>query len=74
MKLSVSLPDEDVAFIDAFLESSKDETRSAVVQRAIAMLRAAELVDEYESAFRDWQDSGEADVWDAVAGDGIAAR
>lgn len=71
MKLSVSLPEEDVAFIDAFMASSRDESRSAVVQRAIAMLRAAELTDQYELAFRAWHGSGDAKAWDAAAGDGI---
>lgn len=71
MKLSVSLPDEDVAFIDAFLEASTDDSRSAVVQRAIALLRAAELADDYEAAFTEWQESGDAASWDARVGDGI---
>ena len=74
MKLSVSLPEDDVAFIDRFLEETEDDSRSAVIQRAIAMLRAAQLVDAYEEAFREWHDSGEGDVWDAAVGDGIRAR
>ena len=74
MKLSISLPDEDVAFIDRFLQESADDSRSAVVQRAIAMLRAAELVDAYDAAFREWQASGEQEVWDAAVADGIPDR
>lgn len=69
--MSVSLPDDDVAFIDEFLERSGDETRSAVLQRAISMLRAVQLADSYDVAFREWHESGEADVWDVAVGDGL---
>jgi Arc/MetJ-type ribon-helix-helix transcriptional regulator len=71
MKLSISLPSEDVVFIDSFLEASSDESRSAVVQRGIAMLRAAELADAYAEAFEEWQASGATDAWDVTAGDAI---
>ena len=71
MKLSISLPDEDVAFIDRFREDADDDSRSAVVQRAIAMLRAAELANQYEIAFRSWDGSEDAQLWDVAVGDGI---
>ncbi|MCX6433326.1 MAG: ribbon-helix-helix domain-containing protein [Actinobacteria bacterium] len=74
MKLSVSLPDEDVAFLDTFADQAGMDSRSAVVQRAIALLRAAELVGDYETAFREWDKAGDADVWAATVGDGISGR
>ena len=43
MKLSVSLPVDDVAFLDEFAQAAGMDSRSAVLQRAIAMLRAAGL-------------------------------
>jgi hypothetical protein len=46
-------------------------SRSAVVQQAIAMLKAAELTDAYERAFEEWRVTGEAAVWDTAGGDGI---
>jgi Arc/MetJ-type ribon-helix-helix transcriptional regulator len=74
MKLSVSLPDDDVAFLDTFADQAGMDSRSAVVQRAIAMLRAAELAGAYETAFREWDEAGEGDAWAATLGDGISGR
>ena len=34
-------------------------------------LRGSDLSDHYTEAFQEWVDSGEAAVWEAVAGDGI---
>jgi Arc/MetJ-type ribon-helix-helix transcriptional regulator len=71
MKISVSLPDEDVEFLDERARSTKAGSRSAVVQRAIRMMRAAELGPAYARAWEEWEASGDAGVWDVVAGDGI---
>ena len=72
MKLSVSIPDDDVVFLDEFAARAGMESRSAVVQQAIAMLKAAELTRDYVAAFDEWADSGDADVWEATTGDGLA--
>ena len=72
MKLSISLPDEDVDFLDVFANRAGMHSRSAVVQQAIAMLKAADLADDYERAFNEWHDTGEGAVWDAASDDGIA--
>jgi Arc/MetJ-type ribon-helix-helix transcriptional regulator len=71
MKLSVSLPDEDVEFLDAYARSAGVESRSAVVHKAVRLLRVSELGASYEDAWREWDDSGAATVWDVVAGDGL---
>lgn len=71
MKLSISLPEEDVDFLDIFADRAGMHSRSAVVQQAIAMLKAADLADAYERAFDEWHDTGEEAVWDTAAGDGI---
>ncbi len=72
MKLSVSLSEADVVVLDRYIEYSGVRSRSAAVQRAIRLLRDAELRDEYELAFAEWEQSGEAEAWNAVAGDGVA--
>jgi len=72
MKLSVSLSQEDVEFIDAFAARAGFPSRSAVVQRAVGMLRSGDLVSAYEVAFADWTDSGEAETWESVVADGMA--
>lgn len=72
MKLSVSLPDEDVEFLDEYARTQGYRSRSAVVHKAVRLLRASKLGEAYADAWHEWSDSGEADVWDAVAGDGLA--
>jgi hypothetical protein len=72
VKLSVSLPDKDVAFLDDYA-GKHDLSRSAALAAAVMSLRRQNLRDQYVEAYRDWTDSGEAEVWEAVAGDGIEA-
>jgi Arc/MetJ-type ribon-helix-helix transcriptional regulator len=71
MKVSISLPDDDVEFLDAYAQSQGIESRSAVVHKAVRMLRVSELGEAYEEAFTSWEDQGEAAVWDAVTADGL---
>ena len=70
MKLSVSLPEEDVAFVDDYVERTGEPSRSSAIQRAIGLLRAAELEDEYVSAF-DEVDRAETEAWERASGDGL---
>lgn len=72
MKLSVSLPDEDVAALDEFARVSGLASRSAAVQLAIRRLRFPELEQEYAAAWDEWEASGEHAAWDATASDGLA--
>jgi Arc/MetJ-type ribon-helix-helix transcriptional regulator len=71
MKVSISLPDDDVEFLDAYAQSQGIESRSAVVHKAVRMLRVSELGDAYEAAFTSWEDEGEAAAWDAVVADSL---
>ena len=71
MKVSISLPDDDVEFLDAYAQSQGIESRSAVVHKAVRLLRASELAGAYEEAFTAWDDEGEAAAWDVVAADGL---
>lgn len=72
MKLSVSLPDEDVEFLDRYARSQGYSSRSAVVHRAVRLLQASELGADYADAWQDWEASGDAHSWDVVVGDGLA--
>ena len=72
MKVSISLAGEDVAFLDVYARERGLDSRSAALQRAVRMLRASELVGAYESAWEEWDTSGNAEAWDGVAGDGLA--
>ena len=73
MKLSVSLPDEDVEFIDHYASDHGLETRSSVLRHAVALLRAIELGEEYAAAWDEWSKS-EDDAWEATSADGLEAR
>ncbi|MFE0189154.1 ribbon-helix-helix domain-containing protein [Streptomyces sp. NPDC058989] len=72
MKISVSLPEEDLAFVDEYATRTEAESRSAVIHAAIEMLRAAELEAQYTEAFEEWDASEGAALWDRTSGDGIA--
>lgn len=72
MKLSVSLPDEDVAILDEFARRTGLPSRSAALHHAVAMLRLPELERDYESAWDEWAASADYSAWEATAGDGIA--
>lgn len=71
MKVSVSLPDDDIAFLDAFAREHGVESRSAVLQQAVTLLRTAGLGDEYEAAWEEWSSGDDAEAWEAAAGDGL---
>ena len=70
MKVSVSLPAEDVKFLDAYARSEGFESRSAVVHKAVRLLRSTELGEAYASAWSEWSRAGEGDAWDTVIADG----
>jgi len=72
MKISVSLPEEDVEFLDKYAESEGYGSRSAVVHTAVRMLRSSKLGGAYADAWSEWADSGESEVWDSAVGDGLS--
>ncbi|RPF25992.1 ribbon-helix-helix domain-containing protein [Georgenia muralis] len=72
MKLSVSLPDEDVAILDEFALKFGLPSRSAALRHAVRMLRLRDLEQDYEAAWREWGASGDQAAWTASAADGIA--
>jgi Arc/MetJ-type ribon-helix-helix transcriptional regulator len=71
VKLSVSLPDEDVAFLDDYARETDADSRSAVIQYSIKLLRQHRLATEYDEAFAEWEGSEDALLWETVTGDGI---
>lgn len=73
MKLSVSLPDEDVEFIDHYAETHLVRSRSGVVQRALTLLRTTELGEDYAAAWDEWDEAAGA-AWESTVADGLAAN
>ena len=71
MKVSVSLPAADVAYLDEYARVQRLESRSAALHRAIRLLRASELGAAYEDAWTEWADSGDEELWESAASDGL---
>lgn len=64
------MTDDDVEFIDHYATEHGVDSRSGVVQRAVSLLRAAELGDDYAAAWAEWADT-EAGAWEVTVADGI---
>ena len=69
----MSLSEPELAFIDRYTAEHEVPSRSATVQRAIALLRATELSDAYVDAWQEWAEQDEAH-WDSTAADGLGTR
>ena len=72
MNVSVSLPGEDVQFLDEYAKEQGLDSRSAALHRAIRLLRTAELSGSYEAAWNEWNAEGE-DRWESTVGDGVGS-
>jgi len=73
MKVSVSLLADDVQFLDEYAREQGLGSRSAALQRAVRLLRTAELGGTYEAAWGEWAAEGEADAWESTTGDGLGS-
>jgi Arc/MetJ-type ribon-helix-helix transcriptional regulator len=73
MKVSVSLPDEDVEFLDSYAQAQGISTRSAVLHKAVGLLRATQLGEAYEEAWRSWEGSEDAFAWESADADGLGS-
>ncbi|MGF1647886.1 MAG: ribbon-helix-helix protein, CopG family [Kineosporiaceae bacterium] len=71
MKVSVSLSAEDLATVDWYARQEGVPSRSAVIQRAIALLRQRSLEDDYANAWDEWAGTGEAAAWEGSLADGL---
>ena len=71
MKVSVSLPGEDVLFLDEYAKEQGLESRSAALHRAVRLLRTAELGGTYEAAWDEWAAEGDGTLWESTTGDGL---
>ena len=69
----MSLPEEDVEFLDSYAHTQGYPSRSAALHKAVRLLRAAELSDAYEDAWTEWAAADEAALWEAATGDGVIA-
>lgn len=67
----MSLPDEDVEFLDEYAREQGFDSRSAVLHKAVRLLRAAGLGNDYEGAWQEWAENDDAALWEATVGDGM---
>lgn len=72
MKVSVSLPDADVEYLDAYARSQGLDSRSAALHKAVRLLRASELGGAYEQAWAEWAEGDDGELWESAAADGLA--
>jgi Arc/MetJ-type ribon-helix-helix transcriptional regulator len=71
MKVSVSLPEEDIEFLDSYAQTHGIESRSAAVHKAVGLLRAAQLGNAYEEVWASWASADDAAAWDSTITDGL---
>lgn len=71
MKISVSIPEPDVEFLDTYAAEHTLGSRSAAIQRAVEALRLSALPGSYAEAWVEWDDDESKGLWDAAATDGL---
>lgn len=71
MKVSVSLPDEDVAYLDSYVADRGLPSRSAALHKAVRLLKSVGLGAAYEDAWDEWASSGESQLWEPTVADGL---
>jgi antitoxin ParD1/3/4 len=68
-KLSISLTEDLVKFIDSYRTDRGLKARSEVIDRALRLLKQHSLEVAYEEAYAEM--AQEAALWDATVGDGL---
>ena len=71
MKLSISLREEEVHFLDDYARTRDFKSRSAVVRAALHLLRTKELARDYAAAWDEWDGGDDADAWNRSTTDGL---
>lgn len=70
VKVSLSLSEEDLVFLDTETRNGHYASRSAATQEAVRLLRESRLADAYAAAYADGYDQD----WDTAVGDGLSSR
>lgn len=66
-----SVPVASRVLLHSYAASQGYASRSAVLHEAVRLLRASELGPAYEDACEEWARSGDDQVWDTAAADGV---
>ncbi len=70
VKLSVSLSEDDLVYLDKIAADLKDNG-SAAIHKLLRIQRELDAETAYAQAFDEWENSGEQAIWDGTAGDGL---
>ncbi len=65
------MPDETVALLDRIVELQGLASRSAAIQHGIELLVNESLLSSYRAAFDEFEQSGDAKLWQNVSGDAL---
>lgn len=68
-KLSVSIDQQLLTFLEGYQQEHQIKSKSEVISEALRLLRERELESQYAAAMQEWKQ--EADLWEAVTGDGL---
>lgn len=68
-KLSVSIDQQLLAFLEGYQKKYNIKAKSEVVSEALRLLRERELDSQYAAAMEEWQQ--ESELWEVVTGDGL---
>jgi len=71
VKISVSLPAEDVQVLDEHARRAGLPSRSAALHQAVLLLRGVDLEVDYATACDEWESSGDQASWEKVTADGL---
>lgn len=74
VKLSVSLSDSDVAYVDEIARVERSGNRSAVIHDMVRLFREIRSEDDYVKAFEEWDGSEDQKLWDSALMDGLDDR
>jgi Arc/MetJ-type ribon-helix-helix transcriptional regulator len=71
MKVSVSIPDEDVVYLQTLVDAGRFSSRSAALHAAVRGLRDRDRGADYAAAWDEWAASDDAALWESTVGDGL---
>jgi Arc/MetJ-type ribon-helix-helix transcriptional regulator len=72
MKISISLQDEVVEYVDSCVKLQRAANRSAAIQKAIRLMKMMEMAPQYQAEWQEWEKSEDAGLWDNALSDGLA--
>jgi hypothetical protein len=70
-KLSISVDETYLPFIDNYQRQHNVKTKSEVLERALELLRRTELERAYAEAAEEWRNNPDAKLWENTVGDGL---